>query len=76
MEVVRKSISVLGFIFAYLMPKYGADFIARWLPKLLLGTQWGDHEHVFDGLASSEEAILVVQKGLNKAKVVIHVADE
>ena len=75
MEVIRKSISMHGFVFAYLMPKYGAQFYSEMTPKVASG-EIQYREHVYDGLASSEEAIVAVQKGLNKAKAVIHVADE
>ena len=33
-------------------------------------------EHVYNGLVDAGEAILAVQKGLNTAKAVIHVADD
>ena len=64
-----------GFIFSLLMPKYGAQFYTEMTAKVASG-EIQHREHVYDGLATSEEAIVAVQKGLNSAKVVIHVADE
>jgi NADPH-dependent curcumin reductase CurA len=64
-----------GFIVGRLMPKYGAQFYNQMTSKVVSG-EIQHREHVYDGLANSGEAILAVQKGLNSAKAVVHVADE
>ena len=64
-----------GFIVARLMPKYGAQFYTEMTTKVASG-EIQHRQHVYDGLANSGEAILAVQKGLNSAKAVVHVADD
>ena len=64
-----------GFVYAYLLPKYGAQFYTEMTAKVASG-EIQHREQVYDGLAKSGEAIVAVLKGLNSAKVVIHVADE
>ena len=75
MELIRKSISMYGFVYNNLMPKYGTDFYTEMTAKVVSG-EIQHREHVYDGLDKSGEAILAVQKGLNSAKAVVHVADE
>ena len=75
MEVIRKSISMHGFVVSLLMPKYAAQFYAEMTAKVASG-EIQYREHVYDGLVNSGEAIAAVQKGLNSAKAVVHVADE
>ena len=75
MEVIRKSISMQGFVVSLLLPKYGAQFYTEMSPKVASG-EIQHREHVYDGLGSSGEAIVAVQKGLNRAKAVVHVANE
>ena len=64
-----------GFVFIYLIPKYGAQFYTEMTAKVVSG-EIQHHQQVYDGLANSCEAIVALLKGLNRAKVVIHVADE
>jgi NADPH-dependent curcumin reductase CurA len=64
-----------GFIVSRLMPKYGAQFYADMTTKVVSG-EIQHRQQVYDGLANSGEAIAAVQKGLNTAKAVVHVADE
>jgi NADPH-dependent curcumin reductase CurA len=75
MELVRKSISMHGFICSNLMPKYGAQFYTEMTTKVVSG-EIQHRQHVYDGLANSGEAVVAVQKGLNNAKAVVHVADD
>ena len=75
MELVRKSISMYGFVFINLIPKYGAQFYTEMTTKVVSG-EIQHRQQVYDGLANSCEAIVAVLKGLNSAKAVIHVADE
>jgi NADPH-dependent curcumin reductase CurA len=64
-----------GFVVSPLIPKYSAQFYAEMTTKVVTGKiQY--RQHVYDGLANSGEAIAAVQKGLNTAKAVVHVADE
>ncbi|GLB39900.1 putative N-terminal domain of oxidoreductase [Lyophyllum shimeji] len=73
--VVAKSISMNGFIVARLQPKYDAEFYAT-IPAKLASGELKYTEEIWDGLEKVGDAILAVQKGTNKAKVVIKVADE
>ena len=75
MEIVRKSITMYGFVFIYLIPKYGAQFYTEMTAKVVSG-EIQHRQQVYDGLADSGETIVTVLKGLNSAKAVIHVADE
>ena len=63
-----------GFIVTRLEAKLDAQFYAEMTPKIVSG-EIQHREHVYDGLANAGEAILAVQKGLNTAKAVVHVAD-
>ena len=74
MELIRKSIKMYGFVVGGLMPKYSAQFFTEMTPKVVSG-EIQYREHVYD-LANGGEAIVAVLKGLNKAKAVVHVADE
>ena len=74
MELIRKSIKMYGFVVGSLMPKYSAQFFTEMTPKVVSG-EIQHREHVYD-LANGGEAIVAVLKGLNKAKAVVHVADE
>ena len=65
-----------GFVVSLLMPKYSAQFYTKMTAKVVSG-EIQHRQHVYDGLvANSGEAIAAVQKGLNSAKAVVHVADE
>ena len=70
-----KSISMHGFVVSRLMPKYIDQFYTEMTAKVVSG-EIQHRQHVYDGLANSGEAIAAVQKGLNNAKAVVHVADE
>ncbi|KAF8996531.1 alcohol dehydrogenase [Cyathus striatus] len=74
-HVVSKSLSINGFIVHRLYPKYETQFYDE-VPKLLAEGQLKYREHVWEGLDKAGEAILAVQKGLNKAKAVVKVADQ
>jgi len=64
-----------GFVFIYLIPKYGDQFYKEMTAKVVSG-EIKHRQQVYDGLANSDEAIVAILKGLNSAKVVVHVADE
>ena len=73
-ELVKRSISMYGFVVGDLMPKYIAEFYAEMTTKVVSG-EIQHRQQVYDGLANCGEAIAAVQKGLNTAKAVVHVAD-
>ncbi|KAF5335316.1 hypothetical protein D9611_011771 [Ephemerocybe angulata] len=75
MHVVAKSISMFGFIVMRLEHKYDAQFYKE-VPELIASGKLKVREEVWEGLQSVGDAILAVQKGTNKAKAVVHVADE
>jgi len=75
MEVIRRSITMYGFAVFRAMRKYDAQFYAEMTTKVVSG-EIQHRQHVYEGLANSGEAIAAVQKGLNTAKAVVHVADE
>jgi NADPH-dependent curcumin reductase CurA len=74
-ELTRKSITLYGFVFIYLIPKYGAQFYEEMTAKVVSG-EIKHRQQVYDGLTDSCEALVAMLKGLNSAKVVVHVADE
>ena len=74
MQVIRRSISMQGFVVSNLYPKFATSFFAE-MPVKVVSGEIQYREHVYD-LAHTGEAILAVLKGHNTAKVVIHVADE
>ncbi|KAF8896877.1 alcohol dehydrogenase [Gymnopilus junonius] len=59
--VVAKSISMNGFIVSRLAPKWNEEFFKT---------------DISNGLETVGDVLLAVQKGTNKAKAVVHVADE
>ena len=73
--VVPKAINLQGFGVVSLEPKYRDQFYAEMTPKVASG-EIRYREHVYNGLVDAGEVILAVQKGLNTAKALIHVADD
>lgn len=71
MHVVAKSISMHGFIVFRLEGKYSDDFYAT-VPEMVANGTIKSKEHVYNGLETVGQAILDVQKGANKAKVVVN----
>ncbi|KAF4617604.1 hypothetical protein D9613_006281 [Agrocybe pediades] len=74
-HVVAKSISMHGFIVSRLHAKYDDEFY-KTLPPLVASGKIKHREDVWNGLESVGDVMLAVQKGTNKAKAVVHVADE
>jgi len=64
-----------GFIVFHLEGKYNEEFY-KTLPPLVASGKIKFQEEVSNGLESVGDVILAVQKGTNKAKAVVHVADE
>ncbi|KAG6894092.1 hypothetical protein C0993_012376 [Termitomyces sp. T159_Od127] len=75
MQVVAKNITIQGFLAGLLHSKYHEEFYAT-IPKKLKSGEIKYTEEVTVGLDKVGEVILKVQKGENKAKAVIKVADE
>ena len=74
-QVVSKSITMQGFIVLRLEDKLGDAFYADMTPKVASG-EIKHREQIYDGLGSIGDAIIDIQKGKNKAKVVVHVAND
>lgn len=73
-EVIGKDITLRGFIVFRLLPKYQEEFYAT-VPEKIAKGEIKYKEEVTHGLDKVGDVILAVQKGTNKAKAVIHVAD-
>jgi len=74
MNVIGKDITIRGFIVFRLIGKYLSEFYAT-VPEKLAKGEIKYREDVSHGLDKVGDVILAVQKGTNKAKAVIHVAD-
>ena len=74
-QVIGKSISMYEFIVSRLEEKHGAAFFTEIPPKVASG-EIKYREDIYNGLETVGDVILAVQKGTNKVKAVIHVADE
>ena len=74
MNVIGKDITIRGFIVQRSLGKYHNEFHAT-IPDKLVKGEIKYTEDVSHGLDKVGDVILAVQKGTNKAKAVIHVAD-
>ncbi|KAF8157830.1 hypothetical protein B0H34DRAFT_706300 [Crassisporium funariophilum] len=74
-NVIGKSITIQGFIVGRLEANHGAAFYAEIAPDVASG-KIKHREDVTNGLDKVGDVILAVQKGTNKAKAVVHVADD
>ncbi|KAG5349324.1 hypothetical protein C0989_004622 [Termitomyces sp. Mn162] len=74
MQVIAKCITLQGFSVHILETKYGTEFYEI-IPKRLGSGELKYTEELTDGLDKVGEVILRVQKGENKAKAVVKVAD-
>jgi NADPH-dependent curcumin reductase CurA len=75
MHIVSKSLTINGFIVGNFEPKYVDEFYAT-VPAKLASGELKYTEEVTNGLEKVGDVILAVQKGTNKAKAVIRVAEE
>lgn len=73
--LITKSISMNGFIISRLLPKWSGEFFETVAPLVASG-EIKHREDVSNGLETVGDVILAVQKGTNKAKAIIHVADD
>ncbi|KAF8349606.1 hypothetical protein F5887DRAFT_1235611 [Amanita rubescens] len=74
-QIIPKSITLSGFNASNLGPKWKNDHQDFVIPRLVKGElKYGEEVH--RGLDKVADAFLALQKGQNKAKVVIVVADE
>lgn len=74
-QMIPKAITMSGFNLSLLGPKWENDFQDFVIPHLASG-ELKYSEEVHRGLDKVGNAFLALQKGQNKAKVVIVVADE
>lgn len=74
-QVIGKSIKIYGFLVNRLAPKYLQAFYEFTEPKVASG-EFKHKEDVTDGLEKLGDVIAAVQRGTNKAKAVVHVANE
>ncbi|KAL6298349.1 alcohol dehydrogenase [Sparassis latifolia] len=72
--IVGKQLKISGFIVFNLLAKYGQQFYAE-IPKRVASGEIKYLEDATRGLENAGQAILDVQKGLNKGKKVIVVAE-
>lgn len=64
-----------GFIIFRLEAKYRDEFY-KTLPPLVASGEIKYAEDIYNGLDKVGDVVLAVQKGTNKAKAVVHVADD
>ncbi|KAJ6521131.1 hypothetical protein B0H19DRAFT_951868 [Mycena capillaripes] len=74
-QIVGKCLHVHGIFVVPLLLKYGAEFYATIPPKLASG-EIEYSEEITKGLDKIGDVILAVQKGTNKAKAVVVIAEE
>ncbi|KAF9445123.1 alcohol dehydrogenase [Macrolepiota fuliginosa MF-IS2] len=74
-HIFAKSLTLQGFIVTRLEPEFNEEFY-QVMPKAIAEGKIEWREEVWDGLDKVGDAILAVQKGLNKAKAVVRVASE
>ncbi|KAF8881860.1 alcohol dehydrogenase [Infundibulicybe gibba] len=74
MQIVGKCLQISGFLVHFLAEKYEEEFYAT-IPKKLASGELQYTEEVTRGLDKVGDVMLAVQKGTNKAKAVILVAD-
>jgi NADPH-dependent curcumin reductase CurA len=75
MHIISNSLTLSGFVTGRLQHKYEQEFYTTVLPKLASG-ELKYSEEVTKGLDKVGDVILAVQKGTNKAKAVVSVAEE
>ncbi|KAI0776475.1 alcohol dehydrogenase [Irpex lacteus] len=74
-NIVARQITIKGFLVSSIADKYFADFYTE-VPKLIKDGKIKYTEERFIGLEKAGHAIEAVQRGTNKAKAVVVVADE
>ncbi|KAI0776446.1 hypothetical protein BC629DRAFT_1594937 [Irpex lacteus] len=74
-NIVARQITIIGFLVSSIADKYFADFYTE-VPKLIKDGTIKYTEERFIGLEKAGHAIEAVQRGTNKAKAVVVVADE
>ncbi|KAF8876980.1 alcohol dehydrogenase [Gymnopilus junonius] len=74
-QIIAQSLTLHGFIVTRLEAKYEEEFY-KVLPPLVESGKIKHKEEITNGLEKVGDVILAVQKGDNKAKAVIHVADD
>ncbi|KAI0826166.1 hypothetical protein BC629DRAFT_53513 [Irpex lacteus] len=75
LNIVGRQITITGFLISSICDKYLTDFYTE-VPKLIKNGTIKYTEERFIGLEKAGHAIEAVQRGTNKAKAVVVVADE
>lgn len=75
MNVVTRQITVKGFLVSFIAEKYLAEFYSE-VPKLIKNGTIKYTEDVTKGLEYAGHAMEAVQRGTNKAKAVVLIAEE
>ncbi|KAF7364581.1 PKS-ER domain-containing protein [Mycena venus] len=73
--IFAKCMHFHGFLLAVLRPKHSAAFQAEVVPKLVSG-EYKFTEDISHGLDKVGDVLLAIQKGTNKGKAIVRVADE
>ncbi|KAF9474422.1 NAD(P)-binding protein [Pholiota conissans] len=73
-KMFRRSITMSDFIVNDLYPKWTEEFEATIPPQVVSG-EIKYREEIYSGLENIDNLILVIRKGLKKAKAVVHVAN-
>ncbi|KAK2459380.1 hypothetical protein APHAL10511_008599 [Amanita phalloides] len=74
-QIIPKSITVTGFVWAVLSPKWESEFQTSVIPRLGSG-EFKYAEDITRGLDTVGDVFVAMQKGLNKGKPIVVVADE
>jgi NADPH-dependent curcumin reductase CurA len=75
MQIVAQEIRLYGFIVTSLLPEWREEFYAEVPGMVARGEiKWKEERTI--GLENADKAILAVQRGDNKAKSVVIIADE
>jgi hypothetical protein len=74
-QIFVKSLTLQGFIVTRLEAEFDKEFYEV-MPKLVAEGKVKWREEVWDGLDKVGHAILAIQQGKNKAKMVVKVASE
>jgi hypothetical protein len=75
MQLIAKDITMRGFVYIRTLPKYLEEFNAT-IPEQVATGKIKYQEEVTHGLDKVGDVLLGVLQGNNKAKAIIHVADE
>jgi NADPH-dependent curcumin reductase CurA len=75
MQIVAQEIRLYGFIVGSLLPEHREDFYAK-VPGMIARGELKWKEEKTAGIENADKVILAVQRGQNKAKSIVVIADE